>query len=206
MAVWNRWFRPGSSSISTCWLPDSASALRMAAGQHLHVERSVDGEDRAGDFAQRGGRIVGQEIAEPHRGDLADLQADLRLRDLACHFLFQLFLQGCVVFFRLNQREHFLFVCRVLGGLFRALAVRNLDRFALRGKDLISRDAGARHHDNERDVFIARGDHGSDESTFTVADKADLVGIDFGARFQVGDSGFGIGGEVGGRAFREDSG
>ena len=69
---------------------------------------------------------------------------------------------------------------------------------ALRDQYLIAGNAGSRHHHDERDVFVARGNHGSDDSAFAVADQSDLVGIDFGARLQVSDAGFGVGGEVGG--------
>ena len=72
--------------------------------------------------------------------------------------------------------------------------------------DLIAGDAGSGHHHDERYIFVAGGDHGRDDSAFAVADQADFVGIDFGTRFQIGDAGFGVGGEIGGGAGCEISG
>jgi len=39
-----------------------------------------------------------------------------------------------------------------------------------------------------------------------VTDEADLVGIDLGTRFQIGNAGLNIGGEIGGGGRGEDAG
>ena len=60
----------------------------ILGGDHLLIECAVDGEHGAGYFAQRNGWIIGEEEAEPGRGDLFDLSADLGLGNFASQLFF----------------------------------------------------------------------------------------------------------------------
>ena len=80
-------------------------------------------------------------------------------------------------------------------GLSRGHAFGFGDELCLLGDKLPAGDAGARQHDDEGNVFVARSDHRSDEGAFTVAEETDLP--DFGPGLEEGDAGLDIGGEVG---------
>src|SRR5580692_2237535 len=180
-----------------------ADRSKILLRQNLLVFFAVEDQHGTGYSAQCDGGIVGQKIAEPGRSELLDLQANLRFGNIACHLFSQLFFERGIVFFGrdsfgFDQREHFFFFGGMFGGFFGLGAAGDSNGFALRDQNLISGDAGAGHHHDESDVRVAGGDHGGDHGAFAVADQSNFVGIDFGAGLEVGDAGFGVGGEVGG--------
>ena len=185
-----------------------ADGGEVLCGGDLDVFGAVECEDRAGDVAESGGGVVGEEEAEPGSGEgfggSIDAVGGEHRGEAGAELLVEGSGGGGGLFGLKDEVDEVGFIGRDFGGEVGGHAGGEGDEAGLFGEDLRAGDAGSGEEDEEGDGLIAcRGlvfgcNHGRDEAAFGVAEEAGAVGVDFGAGAEVGEASFGVGGELGG--------
>lgn len=167
----------------------------------LQIFLAVEDEYGASGLLEIGERIVIEEEAEPWGRKHAELLLEGGRRDGGIHAtgfdeIDELFVEGIGILFLANEVvSGFVEIEAGLDLRFGEIAGAG-DEFGLRQQRVFTLGGGRAEENQPGDRFGARSEIRRDDGAFAVADNADFGGIDFLARLEVGDGGFGVGGQV----------
>jgi len=131
--VWKRWFKPGSSSTSKCLLPPSSNAFlivgRFCAGETCRSFSPFNASTGQVTLRQCRRGVVGEEVAEPRRGQGLNRIAELGIgHSPRGKLLAKLLFKRRAILFLFHQSEQLALLFGVLLDLFLARAAGLLDR------------------------------------------------------------------------------